>query len=158
MNKTATETQASPVIKTKKASKFTQLRRCHNARLIVILLLMIIVACLYFFWGKFRVALVGLFIALLVALGLEASGNDWDLGKLLKTGSFEQSKVGQTKDGNWLLDNCGADDLNCANFTYQEDAQAIYEECAAGGQDVYRLDGDKDGVVCEMLPLKAKAN
>jgi hypothetical protein len=58
------------------------------------------------------------------------------------------------------------DDLNCANFSTQGEAQALYEKCVAKIKeynsdvddeaikrlDVYGLDGDKDGVVCEALP------
>jgi hypothetical protein len=56
-----------------------------------------------------------------------------------------------------------SNDLNCANFATQEDAQALYEECAkqieannievedAKSIDVYGLDRDKDGIVCEHL-------
>lgn len=91
---------------------------------------------------------------MLVALGLETTNNDWDLGRLIETGSFEQSKVQKTNDGTWLIDNCAENNLNCGNFTYQEDAQAVYEQCLDGGEDVHRLDGDGDGVVCESLPSK----
>ena len=40
-------------------------------------------------------------------------------------------------------------DYNCDDFETQVEAQAIYEQC---GTDVNRLDGDKDGMVCEHLP------
>gem|GEM_PF-5879062 len=57
------------------------------------------------------------------------------------------------------------DDLNCANFTTQPEAQALYEVCVTKIKeynssmddasikrlDVYGLDGDKDGIVCEAL-------
>jgi len=43
-----------------------------------------------------------------------------------------------------------ATDLNCSDFKYQEDAQAIYD---ANPADPNHLDGnDKDGIVCESLP------
>lgn len=49
----------------------------------------------------------------------------------------------------------GADsnqDLDClVNFTWQEDAQAIYD---ADPNDPNRLDADHDGEVCESLPHK----
>lgn len=43
-----------------------------------------------------------------------------------------------------------AQDLNCSNFTYQEDAQAVYD---ADPSDPHGLDGDdNDGRACESLP------
>lgn len=42
-----------------------------------------------------------------------------------------------------------AKDLNCSDFTYQEDAQA---ELNNDPSDPYRLDGDHDGIACETLP------
>ena len=53
---------------------------------------MAIVAALYFLWGKFRAFLIGIFVILLAALGLEVSSNDWDLGNLIETGSFKNPK------------------------------------------------------------------
>lgn len=129
-------------------------RKSSKVRIIVIVVLMAIVAALFFFWGKFRIVLVGIFILLLATLGLEVSGSDWDLNKLLETGSFSQSKIEQTTDGQWLFDNCNENNLNCANFEYQEDAQDVYEECLSGGEDVHRLVGDNDGIVCEALPSR----
>ncbi len=136
-----------------KSTKLGRLRRSKNARVIVIVVLLAILAALYIFWGKFRIVLAGLFIALLVALGLEVSGNDWDLGKLIETGSFSESKVEKTVDGNWDIGGeCSKDKLNCNNFEYQEDAQAMFEQCGGLQDDVHGLDGDNDGVVCEALP------
>ncbi len=41
-------------------------------------------------------------------------------------------------------------DLNCSDFKYQEDAQAVYDRDPS---DPNHLDGnDKDGIVCEKLP------
>lgn len=137
-----------------KISKLSKLRRQKNFRLISIVVLMAIVAALYFFWGKFRAVLIGVFILLLTALGLEVGNTDWDLGKLLETGSFQESKVEQNSQGNWMIgDRCDANQFNCDDFEYQEDAQYIFEECDGRG-DINRLDGDSDGVVCEHLPRK----
>ncbi|MEU3251497.1 hypothetical protein [Streptomyces sp. NPDC006997] len=50
-----------------------------------------------------------------------------------------------------------AEDLDCRDFTYQEDAQA---ELARDPRDPYRLDEDQgpdDGVACEALPRRATA-
>ena len=85
---------------------------------------------------------------------MEVSGNDWDLGKLIETGSLSESKVEQGADGNWLIEDerCQAENFNCDNFEYQEDAQELFEYCGGLTNDIHRLDGDKDGVVCEALP------
>lgn len=42
-----------------------------------------------------------------------------------------------------------APDRDCGDFSTWEEAQAFYE--AAGPGDPHRLDGDKDGIVCEGL-------
>jgi len=44
---------------------------------------------------------------------------------------------------------CSSDVYNCGDFTTQEEAQAVYDEC--GPEDVHGLDNDGDGVVCEGL-------
>lgn len=59
---------------------------------------------------------------------------------------------------------CITNNLNCSNFATQPEAQALYESCAQKialdndtstealkNIDVYGLDRDKDGVVCEAL-------
>ena len=55
-------------------------------------------------------------------------------------------------------------DVNCANFTTQSEAQKLYDTCAdeiaknnanigdVKSLDIYGLDRDKDGIVCEALP------
>lgn len=49
--------------------------------------------------------------------------------------------------------NCTGPDLNCSDFATQEAAQACYDKCQSLGYgDVFRLDGDNDGIVCESLP------
>lgn len=40
-------------------------------------------------------------------------------------------------------------DLNCRDFTYQEEAQAVYD---ADESDPNELDGNDDGIACESLP------
>ena len=110
-----------------------------------------------------RVALVIAFIALLAAFGLEVSQNDWDLGKLWQTKSFEQSKVSRDQSGNVLFDKFGeittdstkgkgADEYNCDDFETQLEAQTFFEKVGGVGNDVNRLDGNKDGEACESLP------
>ena len=136
-----------------KVGTIAKARSNSKVRLIIILVLMAIVAGLFIFWGKARIFLAGIFVALLLALGLEVSGNDWDLGKLIETGSLSESKVEKTECGRWLIDDkCKKEALNCDNFEYQEDAQDMFEYCGGPESDVHGLDGDKDGIVCEALP------
>jgi len=139
-----------------KKDKLGKLRRSHKARLIVILTLLIIVLALAYFWKQFRIWLLGIAILLLAALGLEVSGTDYDIGKLIKTGSLKESRVERTKSGNfWKIgDECTQETLDCDDFEYQEDAQDYYEKCGGVENDVSGLDRDKDGIACEMLPHK----
>lgn len=146
-------------------STFTKLRGNRKFRLGVIFVLMVIVAVMFFFWHKARIALAVAFIALLAAFGLEASKNDWDLNKLIKTGSFQESKVSRDQTGNILFDNEGnmttdttkgkkADEYNCSDFSNHPKAQAFFEKVGGTKNDLNRLDGDKDGNACESLPQK----
>ena len=45
---------------------------------------------------------------------------------------------------------CSSNVYNCADFTTQKEAQAVFDYC--GPEDIHRLDNDGDGVVCESLP------
>lgn len=149
---------------TKKAdgpSTLEKLRTNRKFRLGVILVLLAIVAILFVLWEKARIALAIAFIALLAALGLEVAQNDYDLGTLWETKSFEQSEVGRDESGNVLFDLEGnpttdastgkrADEYNCSDFANQGEAQRFFER--VGGNDINRLDGNKDGYACESLP------
>lgn len=147
----------------KEPSKLTKLRGSRKFRLWLIGILLIIVAVLFIFWTKARIVLAVAFVALLAAFGLEASQNDWDLGKLLQTKSFTESKVSRDTQGNILFDKLGnittdgtkgkkADEYNCADFSTQPEAQAFFLKVGGVGNDVNRLDGNKDGEACESLP------
>lgn len=46
-----------------------------------------------------------------------------------------------------------AGDLDCSDFTWQEDAQAVLD---ANPSDPNNLDNDHDGIACESLPHKPK--
>ncbi len=122
----------------------------------MILVLLAILAVLFVFWTKLRVFIVAAVVLLLVALGMEVSKTDYDLGKLVKTGSLQESRVEQTENGFWKIgDDCTSDEMNCSDFQYQEDAQDFFEKCGGSGNNVNRLDGnDHDGVACESLPHK----
>ena len=100
--------------------------------------------------------ILGVAIALLVAgLGLELSNNDWDLGRLLETGSLTESKVLRDKEGNVVTTGGKAtDEYNCADFATQVEAQTFYDRAGGVSKDTNRLDGDADGVACEDLPLE----
>lgn len=147
----------------KGASKSQKLRASRKFRLWLIAALMAIVVILFIFFEKLRIVLVIAFIALLAAFGLEVSQNDWDLQKLWETKSFEQSKVSRDEKGNILFDKMGnvttdktagkkADEYNCDDFSTQPEAQAFFNKVGGIGNDVNRLDGDKDGEACESLP------
>ncbi|MEA2056518.1 MAG: excalibur calcium-binding domain-containing protein [Patescibacteria group bacterium] len=149
---------------TKTNSKLKKLRGNHKFRLILILILMAIVAILFFVWEKARIVLVVAFITLTAALGLEITQNDWDLGQLWKTGSFQEAKVQRDESGNVLYDVFGnvttnssvgksADEYNCSDFETQAQAQTFFDKLGGTNNDVNRLDGDKDGEACESLPV-----
>lgn len=110
--------------------------------------------------------MIGLIILVLSGIGLEVFDYDLDLGKLWETWSLQESRV-ENKNGVRLIGQCVSDDLNCANFDTQGEAQELYNECAAQIEadnadvedakslDVYGLDRDKDGIVCEALPASS---
>jgi len=149
--------------KNNEVSTFTKLRYSHKFRLALILILMAIVAILFVFWKKARIGLIVVFITLLAAFGLEVSQKDWDLQKLWSTKSFQKSEVKRDVKGNILFDKLGnvttdskigkkSDEYNCSDFSTQSEAQAFYLKVGGLGNDVNRLDGDKDGTSCEALP------
>lgn len=147
----------------KKPSKFQELRGNKKVRLGIIIGLMAIVAVLFIVWEKARIFLAVAFIALLAALGLEVSNNDYDLGRMIQTGSVQESRINRDQQGNLLFDKLGnlttdttqgkqADDYNCDNFASQPEAQTFFQKVGGSGNDLNRLDGDKDGEACESLP------
>lgn len=163
----AEEEQAETGGKTEKdeksPSKVQKLRGNRKFRLWFIAGLMAIVVVLFIFFEKLRVGLVIAFIALLAAFGLEVSQNDWDLGKLWETKSLQESKVSRDESGNILFDKFGeittdsskgkkSDEYNCDDFSTQPEAQRFFEKVGGVGNDVNRLDGNKDGDACESLP------
>src|SRR5690349_8361825 len=147
----------------KSPTKVQKLRGNRRFRLWLIAALLAIVAILFIFFEKLRVVLVIAFIALLAAFGLEFSQNDFDLKTLWQTKSLEESKISRDESGNILFDKFGeittdaskgkkADDYNCDDFSTQPEAQAFFEKVGGVGNDVNRLDGNKDGDACESLP------
>jgi hypothetical protein len=115
---------------------------------------------------------IGLGIIILAAIGIETFNYDLDLTTLWRTGDIQESRVEHTKNGIKLMGSCvlpvkwDTNDLNCDNFKTQQEAQAKYESCATQiasyntgksaidikNLDIYGLDGNKNGVVCEHLP------
>lgn len=147
----------------KDASRSQKLRGNRKFRLWLIVFLMAVVVVLFIFFEKLRIYLVVIFITLLAAFGLEFTQNDWDLGKLWETKSSEQSKIVRDDSGNVLFDKFGeittdsslgkgADDYNCDDFDTKPEAQSFFLKVGGLGNDLNRLDGDKDGEACESLP------
>ncbi len=134
--------------------------------------LMVIVILLLIFWKKGTIALTVILVLLAIAMWLDGFDYDADLQKLWETGSYSESRVETVKDANGNsvrvitgVCNSGDFDLNCANFSTQEEAQAKYQQCAdeiaannpgidTRKLDIYGLDGNNNGIVCEALPSK----
>jgi hypothetical protein len=107
--------------------------------------------------GKKKV-LLGVLIILLGALGLEATNNDFDLGKLLDGQSLSEAKVMRDKTGNVVTDGSGkpTDEYNCEDFANRSEAQTFFDNAGGVQGDTNRLDGNKDGNACEHLPVGKK--
>ncbi len=118
---------------------------------------------------KFLKPLLGGIIILLIgALGMEVTDMDFDLGKLLNGDSWQEAKMQRDEKGNIIFfDKEGnqttdpsvgkaADDYNCDDFDTQSEAQKFFQKVGGLGNDLYRLDGDKDGIACESLPKTKK--
>ncbi len=74
-----------------------------------------------------------------------------------------QTEARENQRGFWALNEiqampvgcntCAANRHNCSDFETQSAAQACYEFCLDEiGEDIHKLDGGGDGVVCESLP------
>lgn len=163
-NKPIDSSEKVEVKEVKKPKKsFKQITGTKKVRLWVIIILLAAVAVLFFFFKKARIALAVAFFALLAALGMEVSNKDYDMKTLIETKSFEQSEVQRDSAGNVLYDIFGeittdsskgktANEYNCNDFETQPEAQRFFEKVGGVGNDVNRLDGDKDGKACESLP------
>lgn len=146
------------------SKKIQKARGNKNVRLVVLLIIIAIAAGMWYYGDKTDnktlqtgAAVVGGIAGL--ATGLEVADKDFDLQTLWETGSLKESLLERDADGNLLNTQriCDAQtegfyDYNCADFTTQDEAQSVYEQC---GTDVSRLDGDNDGIVCESLPQEA---
>lgn len=140
------------------------IRNSHKARLWIIGGLIVLCAVLFYFAKTTTVKVIlGAVIALLLAaFGMEATQTDYDVQKLMETKSFSESKIERDGTGNLInVDKfCNAEklDYNCTDFKTQAEAMTVYKRCGELGKnmDVFRLDGDKDGRVCEALPKGAQ--
>ncbi|MBC2902742.1 excalibur calcium-binding protein [Streptomyces cupreus] len=56
-----------------------------------------------------------------------------------------------------LADTAHAQDLDCINFTYQEDAQAEYNRDPSDPHGLDEDQGRDDGIACEVLPRRGTA-
>ncbi len=145
---------------------FRELRGNKKVRLWVIGILIVLGFIAFFFakttWAK--VVIGGAVGLLMLAFGMEAKNTDYDVVQLVKTGSFAASEIQRDEAGNLIPASvnafCTAQDIdyNCDDFKTQPEAQSVYERCKGLGKnmDVYRLDGDKDGTVCEARPQVAR--
>lgn len=109
--------------------------------------------------------LIGLGVLLAGAFGLEASNNDWDLGKILSGSSVQDSKVERDTSGNVMRDKEGnivtsggkrTNEYNCNDFSTQPEAQTFFLKVGGPSNDTNRLDGNNDGQACESLPHGGK--
>ncbi len=129
-------------------------RQSKKSRLIIIIGLLILVGVIAFFFEKTRMWMLGIGAVLLIALGLEATNTDVDLGKLLETGSLQESMIQRDENGKALYGaTCEENVYNCSNFKTQSEAQEVYDTCtSAENRDRHGLDRDGNGVACQSLP------
>ncbi len=129
-------------------------RQNKKSRLIIIVGLLILVAVIAFFFEKTRLWMLGIGVILMIALGLEATSTDVDLGKLVETGSLSESMIQRDENGKALYGaTCEENVYNCSNFKTQPEAQEVYDTCTtAENRDRHGLDRDGDGIACQSLP------
>jgi hypothetical protein len=129
-------------------------RQNKKSRLAIIIGLLLLVVVIGFFFEKTRLFMIGIGVVLLVALGLEATSTDVDLGKLVETGSLSESMVKRDENGKALYGaTCEENVYNCSNFKTQPEAQEVYNTCtSAENRDRHGLDRDGDGIACQSLP------
>ncbi len=154
-------------------SSLQKARNTKSTRIWFLVLLVVVVITLYMMGIIKKGFAIGLGVLLLGAIGIQTLDYDLDLATLWETGSIKESRVQHTKDGVVLMGDCvkpagksDAYDLDCNNFATQAEAQEKYDSCAAQitsnnsgldkakvmSLDVYGLDRNKNGIVCEALP------
>lgn len=144
-------------------TKLQKARQSKPVRLIVLFIIIALAVGLWFYGKKqdsklLKTAAIVAGTAATVGAGLEIANTDFDLQKLWETGSLKESLMQRDEKGNLMnigmicdAQDEGFYDYNCSDFATQGEAQQVYDQC---GTDINRLDGDKDGVVCESLPKK----
>lgn len=132
---------------------FSKWRRSKAVRISIIVVLIAIAAIIAYLYEKTRWLMIAVLVILLTALGLEVSETDFDLGKMMQTGSFSESRIQRDDNGNIIIGSmCDEGVYNCDDFRNQEEAQEVFDECNWSEGDVHGLDRDKDGIACESLP------
>lgn len=126
-------------------------------------LIAVAVTMLFFVKGTAAKVVLGVVIAaLLAAFGMEATNHDYDVKKAVQTHSLSAAKIERDPQGNVVnvdaFCNAQEADYNCSDFKTQPEAQSVYDRCKTLGKnmDVYGLDGNKNGIVCESLPKGGK--
>ncbi len=140
------------------------LRSSKSARLWIIgILIAIAVAAFFLIKNGVAKVILGVVIAVLLgAFGMEVANTDYDLGKAVEERSFSKAKIERDEKGNLTnvdaFCNATESDYNCADFKTQDEAMSVYNRCKGLGKnmDVYGLDRDGDGKVCESLPVGAR--
>lgn len=129
-------------------------RRSKKIRLTIIIVLLATVGLLFYLFEKTRWIMIGAAVLLLTALGMELTETDFDLGKMIETGSISASRLQRDENGDIIMASaCSHEsDYNCDDFDTQEEAQEVYDYCQfGGGNDPHRLDGDGNGIACQDL-------
>jgi hypothetical protein len=121
---------------------FKKIRNSKTARFWIIGGLLVLCAVLFLFIkGTTAKVLLGLVMAIFI-----------------ETKSFADSKIKRDENGDLInVDSfCASEqmDYNCTDFKTQKEAMDVYNRCSDLGtdMDVFGLDGDDDGLVCESLP------
>ncbi len=129
-------------------------RQNKKSRLIIIVGLLLLTVAIGFFFEKTRLFMLGIGAVLIIALGLEATSTDVDLGKLIETGSLSESMIKRDENGKALYGaTCEENVYNCTNFKTKAEAQEVYDTCtSAENRDRHGLDRDGDGQACQSLP------
>ena len=101
----------------------SSLRSSKKVRIALILVLILIAAIIGYLYEKTQWIIVGAITVLLVALGMEVSNTDFDMKKLVETGSFAASKIERDEAGNINLGTvCSVETYNCDDFRSQSEA------------------------------------
>lgn len=152
-------------------------RKNKKARLGIIVSLLVLVGIIGFLFEATRAWMIGIGVVLLIALGFEVANTDVDLNSVMQGESISDSVIERDIDGNLKTSEDGGfltrvlrdkegnvveegtvgakytDQYNCDDFATQGEAQRFYENAGGVEGDVNRLDGNKDGVACQALPV-----